>query len=155
MSALKTRFEKVLSEHEELRRNIADLREFLQEPRPEIGQVGFHRWSTALAETFVGLHAKVFRHFREEEEGGLLEELVEQHPRAAHVVEVLVSEHGQILENMRDILADTMAYSGRKQPEKPYLRRRTLSVLDLLSDHERKETDLIQQLLYEDLGTKD
>jgi hypothetical protein len=48
-----------------------------------------------------------------------------------------------------------MVYSEGNQPANPQLRRWVSSVLDQLSQHEEEETDLFQQLQYQELGVGD
>lgn len=141
-----------LEEHQELRASVADLEDFLEKPRPRIGQKGYHSWASNLSTRLVGLHDMLFRHFRSEEEGGLMEELSAMHPRAAAKIESLEGEHGQILEGIRDVMSACLRYSEGKEPADPRLRMRVKKVLEQTAEHERVETELIQELLYSDLG---
>jgi hypothetical protein len=145
----------VLEEHEHLRELIADLKTFLEAPRPEVGVKGAHTWSSELSQRLVTLHDELFRHFRFEEEGGMVEELSVAHPRFADRIDEVVSEHPQMLKAVRNIMVDALSYSEGEKPEDPQLRRRVLAVLDQLSEHERKETDLIQRAEYRDTGAAD
>lgn len=145
----------VLEEHRHLRRIIADLKSFLAAPRPEVGQKGAHTWSSELSQRLVKLHDELFRHFRFEEEGGMVEELSVAHPRFADRLDEIVSEHKQMLSAIRAIMADALAYSQEDPPDDPRLRRRIFAVLDEHDQHERKETDLIQRAEYRDTGAAD
>jgi hypothetical protein len=147
--------QKVLEEHRQLNAMVADLRLFLEEPRPAVGQKGAHVWSTELTGRLVRLHDALFRHFREEEEGGMMEELTEAHPRATGAVEGLVHDHEEILRNLRRCTSRAMEYSDGIESADPALRRRTLKILDCLHRHEVAETDLIQRLEYEEIGPGD
>ena len=142
-----------LDEHQELRGIVAALEMFLELPRPEIGQKGYHTWASDLSGRLMGLHDKLFRHFRSEEEGGLLEELSSMNPRASGRIDALEGQHGEILEGIRTVMSASMRYSEGKEPADPRLRLRVKKVLELASEHERVETELIQELLYSDLGT--
>jgi len=147
--------EKVLEEHRQLNAMVADLRLFLEEPRPEAGQKGAHVWSTELTRRLVRLHDALFRHFREEEEGGMMEELTEAHPRATGAVESLVHDHEEILRDLRHCTAGAMQYSEGTGPTDAAPRRRLVQILDCLHKHEVAETDLIQRLEYEEIGPGD
>ncbi len=147
--------EKVLEEHRQLNARVADLRVFLEAPRPEVGRKGAHSWSTDLTGRLVKLHDALYRHFQEEEEGGMMEELMEAHPRATGAVESLVHDHGQILRDLRRCTTGAMEYSDGVEPKNPALRRRIVDILDCLRQHEIEETDLIQRLEYEMVGTGD
>ena len=145
----------VLEEHEHLRELIADLKTFLEAPRPKIGEKGSHTWSSELSQRLVTLHDELFRHFRFEDEGGMVEELTVAHPRFADRINEVVAEHPQMLKAVRSIMVDALSYSEGEKPEDPKLRRRVLAVLDQLAEHERKETDLIQRAEYRDTGAAD
>lgn len=147
--------ETVLEEHRQLNAMVADLREFLEKPRPAPREKGAQTWSAELARRQVQLHDALVRHFREEEEGGMMEELTEAHPRATGAVEELVHDHEKILRELRRCTARTMEYSTGTAPEKAALRRRLAAILDCLHEHEVAETDLIQRLEYEMIGPGD
>lgn len=147
--------QKVLEEHRQLNAMIADLRQFLETPRPEVGQQGAHTWSTELTTRLVKLHDALFRHFQEEEEGGMMEELTEAHPRATGAVDSLIHEHEQILRDLRRCTNGALEYADGVEPRNPRLRRRIGDILDCLHRHEVEETDLIQRLEYEMIGIGD
>jgi hypothetical protein len=145
----------VLEEHRQLNAMVADLRSFLEQPRPAPGAKGAHAWSTELTRRQVVLHDALFRHFREEEEGGMMEELTEAHPRATGAVEGLVHDHERILKELRRCTTAAMEYSEARAPADLPLRRRLGQILDCLHEHEVEETDLIQRLEYEMIGAAD
>lgn len=149
---LRTSFEQILEDHEQLREMNADLRAFLDEERPEIGERGFHSWAAELSQRLVLLHDKIFRHFRAEDQEGLMDDLALRHPRAAACIDMLNNEHDEILVNLRNLMSATLRYSEGKSPRDPRLRKRMLALLDQLSEHERTETDLILNVEYNDLG---
>ena len=147
--------QKVLEEHRQLNQMVADLRSFLEQPRPAPGRKGAHVWSTELTRRQVVLHDALYRHFREEEEGGMMEELTEAHPRATGAVEELVDDHEKILRDLRRCTSIAMEYSEGKTAPDVRLRRRLSRILDCLHEHEVAETDLIQRLEYEMIGAGD
>jgi hypothetical protein len=100
----------------------------------------------------VELHEKLFRHFRFEEHEGMLHDLSEAHPRAIPKIEEIEKEHPEMLEALRLIASDVLLYSEGRPPEDSRIRRRITAVLDQLSEHERKEMDLIQRVFNRDLG---
>lgn len=155
MIETRTSFDTVVEQHEELRELIADLREFLQGPRPESGKKGSHTWAFSLSEKLTRFHDKIFRHFREEEETGFLEELRRDNPSATHQLDALQADHATILADVRALLGATLAYGEGKPTSRPRLRRWTTSILDQLSEHERQETELLQRTYCEDLGLGD
>jgi hypothetical protein len=147
--------EEVLEEHKRLRVMIAEIRQILSQPRPDPGLPGAHSWAADLSVRLVKLHDELFRHFRFEESAGLVEDVIERHPRAMDRLEAIVGQHPHMLRELRSIMSDALTYSEGKMPEDPRLRQRTLSLLDDLHRHEQEETDLFQRLEYRDHGAMD
>jgi hypothetical protein len=152
MQQVGTNVDKIVVEHQELRKLTAALRTFLDVPRPEIGTPGAHTWANELAEQLLKLHDTVFRHFRYEESSGVLDDILRETPQAAAAVEVLRRDHDRMLSDLRALLGAAMVYSEAKTPEDPRLRRWTLSILSHLEEHEREETHLLQKAFCLDLG---
>jgi hypothetical protein len=147
--------DQVLQDHDTLKGLLAELREFLDAPRPEIGVQGQHTWAATCAIRLVELHDGLFRHFRFEENDGMLRDLAECHPRALPQIESLEREHGQMLDSLRCVVADVLRYSEGKPPEDARIRSRIGAILDQLDAHESTETDFIQRLMYRDCGAAD
>ena len=147
--------QRVLEEHRELARKTLELRRFLEEPRPEIGSKGAHSWAAELAGKLIALHDELFRHFRFEDEGGMVEDLSTSHPRASAKIEDLVNEHPVFLREVRRLMEEALTYSEGKTPDAPALRHSVISLLDRLRLHEQAENHLIQGLEYRDLGAPD
>lgn len=144
--------EKCLLQHKELRDVIGEIRGYLKQPRPDIGAQGYHSWAAALSEHALKLHDRLFRHFRDEEQDGVLDELATRHPGSTGQVDTLQGEHKDILAGIRELLDDTLIYSEGEEPADARLRRRMSSLLDWLVEHENTETELIQSIEYLDLG---
>ena len=136
--------EAVLEEHRQLRAMIAEIRDFLRQPRPVVGEQGAHTWASELAQWMVKLHDGLFRHFRYEEESGMAEDITLRHPRTASEVDRLMAEHPQMLADIRQLMAEALDYSEGHTLENPALRKRVEEVLDTLVEHECAETKLIQ-----------
>lgn len=147
--------QQVLEEHRELRRKKDRLREYLREPRPEAGATGAHTWAAGLARQLVTLHDELFRHFRFEDEGGMVEEIKTRHPRATAEVDRLVGEHPEMLREVRDLMNEALTYSEGREPEDPSLRHRVTVFLNRLERHECQETCMIHDLEILDLGQGD
>lgn len=147
--------DEVLRQHRELNQLVADLRLFLEDPRPEVNKKGSHSWAADLAGRLVRLHDALFRHFRFEEEGGMVEDVALRHPRAASAIDGIVAEHPVMLRQLRQLMTATLTYSEGQTPEDPGLRARVGTLLDCLEKHERNETELLQCLESQDLGAMD
>jgi len=148
-------FEQVKREHREFKAMSADLRGFLDRPRPLAGEPGHHDWASDLARRLVDLHDKLVVHFRHEERDGLFETLTRISPGAARKIELLSAEHRGMLDEVRAVMSSAMRYSEGAAIENPHLRRRLIELLDRLREHEQDETDLMQRLEYRDLGSGD
>lgn len=147
--------QQVLEEHRELTRKNLQLRQFLAAPRPEVGSEGAHSWAAELAGQLVALHDELFRHFRFEDEGGMVEDISTSHPRASAKIEDLVNEHPLFLRKVRRLMEEALTYSEGNTPEVPALRRSVIALLDRLQIHEQEENHLIQSLEYRDIGGLD
>jgi len=152
MQEVDTAIDTIIGEHKELRNLIASLRTFLEASRPEIGMPGAHTWATEFAERLVKLHDKIFRHFRNEERCGVLEEIERANPAAAAALDGLARDHDRMLADLRALLGAAMVYSEAKPLEDVRLRRWALSILTHLEEHEHEETDLMQETFCRDLG---
>ncbi len=145
----------VMAEHKELRLKVQDMRSFLDEPRPDIGQTGAHTWAVGLARRLLDLHDELVRHFRFEETCGLVEELVINYPRAARQLEEILADHAVILSQLREILTGALIYSEGHASSDAGLRRKVGKLLDYMGRHEREETALIQRVEYREFGVGD
>lgn len=147
--------ERIEEQHRELKAQIDSLREFLRRPRPSREDAECHAWAAEMSESLLRLHDLLFRHFRTEECGGFLEEIDRAHPRATHRIEALRRDHDRFLAVLRAILSTTLSYGEGKTPDNPRLRLWVEQLLDGVAAHDREETDLLQRLLCEDIGTAD
>lgn len=147
--------EQVLAEHRELRTLLTHLEGYTAQPRPEIGNDGFHRWAADLSKHLVELHDKLFRHFRFETSSGVFDELVKIHPRGAKPLQELQGQHPQLLREVRELVHSSLSYSQGEEPANPRLRRRLGEILTHLRNHEDCESELLTRLLGRDIGAVD
>ena len=147
--------EQILVEHRHLRALEVELKEFLDQPRPRLGEKGAHTWAAELSQRILNLHDVLLRHFRFEERADIVEDLTLHHPEAGKEIEGVLGEHPTMLGELRTILSDLLTYSEGVRPEQPRLRRRVSALLQTLEAHEQHENRLIQRLEYRDLGTAD
>lgn len=147
--------ETVLEQHRHLRSVKADLKEFLFAPRPEAREKGSHTWAVELSQRLLSLHDELFRHFRFEEETGVTEEVLVNHPEAAGKLNEILSEHPDLLGQLRLIVSDVLSYSEGVSPQDARIRRRVTNLLDDLSHHEEEENHLFQRIEYRDLAAAD
>jgi hypothetical protein len=145
----------MLEEHHELRETLGEVRNFLGTPRPDPGTDGFHRWATAMSKQLIDLYDGLFRHFRSEEDCGVFTDLMRRYPRSSQRVENLRAEHAVLLEDLRELMTQVMEYSAGIAREKPQIRRKLEGIMQRLDAHEGAETELMQRMLYNDLGGGD
>ena len=145
--------QQILAEHRQLEASIDAMRQFLEQPRPDIGADEARDWSAQLSKNLVELHHLLVRHFRFEEDGGMMTDVAKKHPRAEHWVDDLVDEHRSLLHDVRSITEAVMFYEEGREPENPRIRRRLNELFDRLHSHDQMETELIQRLEYEELGS--
>ena len=143
----------ILEEHRQLEASIAAMQKFLEHPRPDIDDADARDWSARLSKDLVELHHLLVRHFRYEEAGGMMTDLAEKHPRADRWVDDLVDEHRELLHDIRSITEAVMFYGEGREPKNPAIRRRLGELFDKLHKHDQMETELIQRLEYEELGS--
>lgn len=146
---------RVLAEHQEMHSLLNHLDHFTQEPRPEIGQDGFHRWASGLSRNLVDLHDMLYRHFNFETESGLFEDLETAHPRAHKTIDRLKKEHPILLQDVRDLIHASLGYSQGEAPANLRLRKRLGEILERLRTHEEQEGELLVRLTARDIGSVD
>ncbi len=73
MAEIKSNAEELLDQHLQIMKAVQDVREFLKEPRPEIGAESSHVWGASMAAKLANLHDQLHRHFRAEESSELLD----------------------------------------------------------------------------------
>ncbi len=154
MGDLRSTFQELLKDHSTLRGEIGDLREFLEAPRPEPGDEACSTWLPSLTEKITRLYTRAVQHFHREERSGVLADIRDQHPRAIATMETLRRDHDRILADLRSILSTVMVYGKGDMPASP-LRRWALLILDQFAEHEQWETELFQELQYQELGGED
>lgn len=155
MATERRSFEKVVEEHRELRDMIEGFRGFLDEGQPDVGDRQLQGWAASLAQRLETLHDKLFFHFQEEQQVGVLDELARQFPRAISAIERLEDEHGQILGEVRATVTACNTLAEGKPASGPDLKDRAIAILDQLDHHESVETDLMERLHCQDLGVGD
>ena len=142
----------MLEDHEKLRSTVGSTRSFLDNPRPDPGETGYRRWAAAMSQQLVDLYDGLFHHFREEESEGVFQDLARRYPRSSDRVERFQNQHEHLLGELRTIMDDVKEYSVGTASDDPRLRRRVAEALDRLDSHEAGETELLQRMLYNDIG---
>jgi len=155
MERLRESYKDIASQHGQLKLQIRTLRSFLEKDRPEVEANCARNWAIDLTGHLIEFQNTLFSHFRSEEGSGIMEEVAQRFPRAVPTINTLRTEHGRILQDLNSILSAAMTYSQGELPENPHIRRWTNALLERLSHHEGEETDLMQRLIYEDLGQGD
>jgi hypothetical protein len=71
---------------------------------PTWEETDFSDWLTRMHAGLVGIRAELTRHFREEEQGGCLEEAVARCPQLSAEVQRILSQHGDLLSDLEGLI---------------------------------------------------
>ena len=110
-------------------------------------------WLNSVRDSLFSLGSHLKTHFAFEEFGGFMEEVVGASPNASPQVERLKQDHQTILAESERLCR--MARGGSPSSETSQVRKKILHLLELLNRHEHAETELVQRVLMDDLGTTD
>ncbi len=139
-------YQHVLEEHREL---IAHLERIEQLVRAHRGEGGAASSAAFLRDEIEGLTASLERHFAGDEEG-FLADLAAERPEYGRELEALGNEHGALMAAMTAIRD-----SARSMPEAELVhevRGRLRDLFARLREHERRETELVQEAVLRDIG---
>ena len=156
-------FEEVLEEHRRLNQLIHELESFIAaEPRPAIGEQGYQQWAETLHEKLLSLDEVLEGHFRHEESCPLPEPMDSAAITRVEVLRRLREEHEELLSALRGLRAAALAYSQEVgadtralPPRDPRLRIRASDFLRRITVHEVAETETMQALFTDELGSGD
>ena len=144
--------EQLQQEHQMIGAAAKELKDLVERP------VGPHEeepsnWLNSVRDSLLSLSSHLKTHFAFEEFGGFMEEVVCASPNASPQVERLKQDHQTILAESERLCR--MARRGSSSSETSQLRKKILHLLELLNRHEHAETELVQRVLTDDLGTTD
>ncbi len=97
------------------------------------------------------VRAEVLEHFEFEEDGGYMAMVLSRKPQMKRTVDHLLEEHGQLSQNLEDILDSCNSADSVTQE----LTEKIHSWMDLLRHHESQENKLVQETFNIDTGTGD
>lgn len=141
----------LLAEHGELFQQLSRLRAAMDDEAPP----GCQRLREILA-AIRGLRGRLAGHFRQEEEGGLLEESVARIPRLAADAALVLAEHPRLLADLDAITARFGAADDAPCADAWRGARAAFAAfVERMQAHERAENDVVQQGYNEDLGIDD
>ncbi|MEW5976958.1 MAG: hemerythrin domain-containing protein [Acidobacteriota bacterium] len=111
-------------------------------------------WVRRLAEHLASLERHLKAHFKFEETGGFMEEVLSMIPNADLRVERLKSDHGALLATTANLLkgANNPAHENADSGS---LCQELSQFLSRLRHHEHEEIDLVQQAFLDDVGSLD
>lgn len=144
--------QQVRAEHHALDLVVAELRSLGTVPAHVTGE---RPAAGALADGLVQLHHELCRHFRFEEEGGMIDDLLVGSPASAPRVRAVVDQHPLLLRDTRALATAALAIEAGQAGTFASLAERVESLLTVLEHHEQEEIRLVQRLAYRDLGSVD
>jgi iron-sulfur cluster repair protein YtfE (RIC family) len=130
-------------EHRDLAEQIAELLQLL-DPRAGAGSIteaDIRAWAARLRGELHHLSPRLERHFQREERHFRL--LVGDHPALATDLEMLKAEHDGFREVMAELLARIL---GAEEPVRGEISSRLLAFAADLSEHERREMEVLRRL---------
>ena len=139
-------YQHVIEEHKEL---LAHLEQIELLVRPHRGEVAAITSSASLREEIELLAESLTRHFAGEEQG-FLSDLASERPEFGRELEALGKEHADLLATMMSIRD-----SARRLPDADLVHEVRVGLRELfarLREHERRETDLVQEATLRDIG---
>ena len=113
-----------------------------------------HQPSRNLVSLLNALAVHLQTHFEFEEGDGYFEDLFEKAPRMASTVDHLLREHGEMLEEV-DQLVEIARDDFASKHDTSELAQRFAQFHDKLAAHEHAENALVQEVYNVDVGTKD
>lgn len=138
--------EQVLEEHRLIHFHLDQIAKAIQDLDPS--SVDEERFLT-LAARIDSLRDRVEEHFKEEENGGLYQGIVDAMPQVESDVMRLMAQHERMLESLD--AARTLA-RRRRPDDAATLRSELESVLRMMRDHEDEEETLIGQAIRKEPG---
>lgn len=104
-----------------------------------------------LHERLAATYNHVQKHFRLEEENGYMDAVKKIGPHLERTIEELRGEHRKLTEDLARLIVESQ---GQTEPGES-LRKKTLSWVNEVRQHETKENDLIQDAYNLDLAAED
>ena len=143
--------EQLQQEHQMIGAAAKELKDLVERPvSPDEEQ---SNWLTSVRDSLLSLGSHLKTHFAFEEFGGFMEEVVGASPNSSPQVERLKQDHQTILAESERLCRMTGGKSASSETSQ--LRKKILHLLELLNRHEHAETELVQRVLMDDLGTTD
>jgi len=133
-------FEHLLAEHRRLNQLIHQTLKALPE-----WEVGGLEWPPRLIENLTAIRQEMARHFREEAQGGCLEEAVAHCPSLSTEVLHIEAEHGRLLADIDDLILKTKRIQQPTPRDAHALGQELRAVVNALRAHEAQETRVIER----------
>ena len=142
----------VIEEHEELSRNIGELKITILE---KVSTKDFPDWRIQFIGKLQDLKQKLTSHFEFEEQGGFMAEVIDEAPQLLNQVKELEIEHKQILANLDGVVKDFKKLGVKDDLELQDIFNQVSRILNELHHHEMTENELLQSAFYREHGGPD
>ena len=142
---------RALDEHRELKERTDALRKVLDTPRVET----CWEWLEQLRAAVADFRAHLVEHMKIEETDGFMTPVLERRPTLRPNVEGLAKEHEKIAADLSEIITCLADERDRLREVYEGCLGRLQEFLTRLSDHEHRETKLVQQVFNLDMGAGD
>jgi hypothetical protein len=141
--------------HRELRTALEELSRFLEENPPLSNPRASAEITRRISKRLARLHDTLAAHFREEEAAGLPDLLIGGLPHIADRVASLRAEHDRLLSQILALVTATDRHAEDGAPYDVNLREWLASFIARISEHEERETLVIDQAYSRELGVHD
>lgn len=141
--------EQVEQDHACLKRDMGEIHEDILR---EVADEDFSDWKLEFMWRLRDFRNRLCKHFDLEEEGGFMNEIIDEAPERLNRVKELEAEHDQILSDLDAILAVLKIMEIRDAAKIEDVRRRVIQLLSTLRTHESAENELIQRVYYREHG---
>lgn len=138
---------RLAAEHRHLSKATQQLRALAAGP---VTEEGLPFWRQDLQSRLSGFRSLLLAHFKHEEEGGFLQDVVREVPNSQQHVAKLRHEHADLERRLDTVIAEL---GELEKPERAEAIQRKVAVLtEILVKHETDEQHLVQRTYYREYG---
>jgi len=146
----RTEFDREILDHGKLVGMLQELESWLEIPPDHFGA-----WTETLSGRLTDVVIALRSHFKREEDSPLFREVPINFPRFSGTIDRLMSEHGQFLNDLDEIIDSLESLRQPRQAHIWEMACKTKLVVASLRRHESEENEVLQKAYWEDVGGMD
>jgi hemerythrin-like domain-containing protein len=143
---------RIQDEHDRLQKLIGEIREELS---CTVEPDGFPDWKLEFVWKIRDFQNELTKHFDLEEDGGFMEDVVEQAPRFSDQVKALEQEHVDAVKQLDDITTELKHLTVFEESLLREICGKIMNLFEMLERHEALERELILEVYFQDIGVGD